>query len=813
MAAMPSNKTSSSSSSLAAPPSRSRNSEISNPMRRSFTGNPFQKPSVIANPRSFNPNTPANSPSDFPGRNSFGGRESAGSFRDLDDKENGKDQILKPAKVRSPAASTTKSTKNFMSPTISASSKIAESPRKKVLTERNEPARASFSSTDGKSSTRKVTFADFVEYSDSKPEIVQQENKFQPLSDEIIKEETEKLTASMVSEDFNGETESTFEPVTSEPDCVNLDPTFRLSPTPPPVSSTSTVIAPLDADPLIPPYDPKMNYLSPRPQFLHYRPNPRVELYKERECMKLEDSFSSDTEATEEALSDVSDKSDKESEDVSSNEMVSEEQVDFSEPSTTITESLTPEEGVAKPGFTESLAPEEEVAKPGFSMRSKSLIALLLLLSVASITFSVTNSPVFDPTALKDLTIFSRAYDSSEFSNFARANFDRFSESVKANFDELNQNLHIWLTKSMSSISELISTFRGEHTLGHLHYWNLTVLQEENIEVNQFPLFGHGENLIGEAPQVDLSALNNKKNDDSSETCTDEEEQQVREEEPVPSVSKLEENDAAKEIDTYEEGIEDISAYEEQEVQQDMEVITEVENASDAPESEEIVLESEAELSEPNDSESNIDYPEETSDRIPELFEATNLEAKQAPENDASVISEDAEMIHSDDQLDSNSEIHTEVNHDIQLKQGGNSASVEAVIAASLLLLLSIIAEQASLDKPFSLRNGPIVMDDVLGESCPSEMSSFQIQNSSSYYSQKVVKEDQSEAQSLEMKKPKKNNRRESLASSDYSMGSPSYGSFTTYEKLSSKHAHREAEVVTPVRRSSRIKNLATSPL
>jgi hypothetical protein len=36
-----------------------------------------------------------------------------------------------------------------------------------------------------------------------------------------------------------------------------------------------------------PPYDPKTNYLSPRPQFLRYRPNPRVELYRQTTVRRL----------------------------------------------------------------------------------------------------------------------------------------------------------------------------------------------------------------------------------------------------------------------------------------------------------------------------------------------------------------------------------------------------------------------------------------------------------------------------------------------------------------------------------------------
>ncbi|KAM3319866.1 putative protein isoform X1 [Capsicum chacoense] len=78
-----------------------------------------------------------------------------------------------------------------------------------------------------------------------------------------------------------------------------------------------------------------------------------------------------------------------------------------------------------------------------------------------------------------------------------------------------------------------------------------------------------------------------------------------------------------------------------------------------------------------------------------------------------------------------------------------------------------------------SSQNWPTEVD-VAGESCPSEMSSFQI---SSSYSKKYPKAENNEAQSME-KKPRKVYMRESLATSESSMGSPSYGSFTTYERI-----------------------------
>ncbi|KAL9415374.1 hypothetical protein AB3S75_043628 [Citrus x aurantiifolia] len=147
------NKLSSSCSSISSmkPNPSPRNSESKDPMRRSFSGNPFPKPSsILANSRGgFNPNTHANSPSDFPRISSFG-RENSSSMRDYEDKENNKISSLKLGRVHSPAY-VSKGTKNFMSPTISAASKFTTSPRKKILVERNEPLRSPTSSSEAKS--------------------------------------------------------------------------------------------------------------------------------------------------------------------------------------------------------------------------------------------------------------------------------------------------------------------------------------------------------------------------------------------------------------------------------------------------------------------------------------------------------------------------------------------------------------------------------------------------------------------------------------------------------------------------------------
>ncbi|PHT27661.1 hypothetical protein CQW23_32711 [Capsicum baccatum] len=88
-------------------------------------------------------------------------------------------------------------------------------------------------------------------------------------------------------------------------------------------------------------------------------------------------------------------------------------------------------------------------------------------------------------------------------------------------------------------------------------------------------------------------------------------------------------------------------------------------------------------------------------------------------------------------------------------------------------------------------QNYPIEVD-VAGARRPSEMSIFKI---SSYHRKKYPKLEDDEAQSID-KKPRKSNKRKSLAASEFSMGSPSYGSFTTYERIPAKHASGGEEVI-----------------
>ncbi|KAF3623374.1 hypothetical protein FXO37_31892 [Capsicum annuum] len=109
-----------------------------------------------------------------------------------------------------------------------------------------------------------------------------------------------------------------------------------------------------------------------------------------------------------------------------------------------------------------------------------------------------------------------------------------------------------------------------------------------------------------------------------------------------------------------------------------------------------------------------------------------------------------------------------------------------------------------------SSQNWPTEVD-VAGARRPSEMSIFQI---SSSHSKKYPKSEDDEAQRIE-KKPRNSNRRESLAASEFSIGSPLYESFTTYVRIPAKYmsvfnmASGGEEVIIPIRRSSRIRSHA----
>ncbi|KAF3628602.1 hypothetical protein FXO38_28143 [Capsicum annuum] len=189
-------------------PPHPRTSENNNSTpRRSFNGNPFLRHSVLPTHRGFNPVTPANRHADLTRMVSNFGKAELGSSSlswGFDEKEN----ESKVAKLKSSA----KGSMNFMSLTSSTSSKIAQSRKKKILVERNDPV---------------------MEPKDTVPV-----DGFPPIT---------KTPKRVTFSEASLNSESLSDTVTMDSDISNDEPL------------ASPAIASLDTDPCLPPSKPKLN--------------------------------------------------------------------------------------------------------------------------------------------------------------------------------------------------------------------------------------------------------------------------------------------------------------------------------------------------------------------------------------------------------------------------------------------------------------------------------------------------------------------------------------------------------------------------
>ena len=799
-------------------------------------------------------------------------------MRDHEDKENGKDQTWKSVRIRSPA----KGTKNFMSPTISAASKINASPKKKILADRNEQIRTSISFADAKSP--------LMEDLDSNPDKGLNQKKEVSFDSTVIyladnnDSKSEKRVDLMVDSSAKDDLDLSSKKLTVEKDCVNLDSSFKINPR---VSSSlpSPALAPLDADPSMPPYDPKTNYLSPRPQFLHYRPNPRVELYlnKERDGQSLDEIFASESSETEvsEAEDSHSDDLQKESDASLANEVKEEEEseelllISEPNPNSTFVEEEKEELLVSEPNSISTSvekAREKRVSKSHFFTRRK-FDALLFVLTVGFLYASFSKSPVMDPSVLNNLT-FPEPYVPPELSEYARQSFEALAHKVQ-----------LWLHQCICYTHNLINSFRGGHNLGSLQYANLTILVEDGIVGGQFAF---DQSILGSkvkyeekvsapisAAEVDIKLVDEwdqpttadedikevagDNNDGYFDSVPDPEEVSVPESEEVNLLPQSEVTGPGKEViqESAETAANVVKLQSNIDLEdqfvlipQAAEIQPEILNSMQCQGRDAI---SSADIESPA-AEDNFEILEGAATENPRSSEEVNLfpqsEVSGPGKSTQEAIQESAETAANVVKLQSNidledqfvlipqaAEIQQEILNSMQ-SQGRDdisSADIESLVAednfeilegaatenprsselvnthsAQRMVGISLIVfsllgtvfiymksrAPTAQNATFTVDQVPITKkldfcplsvaaehEDIAGESCSSEMSSFSLS-----YSKKGQK-GKSEAQNS---KPRKSNhRRESMASSDYSvgsMGSPSYGSFTTYEKIPSKH-------------------------
>ncbi|KAL5705937.1 hypothetical protein ACHQM5_024162 [Ranunculus cassubicifolius] len=576
----------------------SRTQEIG--MRKSFNGNFLTRHS--------RPATPANSPSEFT-RRSLGQKE--GLRGSCEFKENEKDQkkMMKESK----------GTKSFMAPTISAISKISPSPRKKVLAERNELVRSSVSESEGKN----FMGGDLEVEEDHvlKPEIgvdsqvisylsEPHENFYKPRALEFEESEPDSSSIAVLIP----ETVSIAAPPMASPS-PSLAPKYDSAPCskarPLPLPSPSSAMAPLDSDPHMPPYDPKTNYLSPRPQFLHYRPKLRTEVKKLEDSLPSDTSFS-DTETTEEDT--LSSGSFKESEEDSSSEVLS-------------------EISSTEPNYSQSKVSRKSKSRSCF--RSKSIF-LLLVFALAALFIPVAETPVLTPSvSFKDQT-FKFDDELATMAKFARENLDG-----------LASNLKIWSAQTFSYVSDLISSPKDVADLGpSLQFRNWTI-PSEPIGYDEYQYQGL-DNVEIEIEGEEITELEMVSDGEDSEMVTEGGEMPL--EEVVCNVeSQMGEEVHSVVIEDFEMAAEDGDELQMEEVVNDIESLMREEVYSVVTEEHSPMIEVESLDFPPENSELNVDYQSSEFDfsptEVPELDvlpEMTELDSSSAQFVDPDTTSLDA---------------------------------------------------------------------------------------------------------------------------------------------------------------------------
>ncbi|KAI3967438.1 hypothetical protein MKX01_012248 [Papaver californicum] len=225
--------------------------------------------------------------------------------------------------------------KHFMSPTISAASKIS-TPRKKILMERND---FSFSETKTTTATTHVSKS--------------------PNLDSKTPNSSSQIPLSQKITDF------------SVPSDLQSSQTI-------PISSKLT-----DSEET--PYDPKTNFLSPRPKFLRYNPNRRVEILKRRENELKQQA---DQSGSDEQESDDVSSSSKGDESGLSSSTIEEESITKKGPS----EHDGSEVEIEEEEEEEEEVDEEEVEKIGRLWNLYQVIKFLVLLGVVGFsTFYISS--------------------------------------------------------------------------------------------------------------------------------------------------------------------------------------------------------------------------------------------------------------------------------------------------------------------------------------------------------------------------------------------------------------------------------------
>ncbi|ESQ35150.1 hypothetical protein EUTSA_v10006806mg [Eutrema salsugineum] len=791
------------------PNSKPRNSETGDLMRRSFRANPF--------------------PADLSLRNSTGREISRVEFGDKEN-QNDKDQ-------NSNAFKTPKGAKNFMSPTISAVSKINPSPRKKILSDKNDVSR-SFDKTHHHQVRSSVSFSDVVSFigEDTDQEQICVDEKKQ-----LYEEESHDIThVTDFDENHGNKSNGDFD---------------DSSPLPPSLPYTFPVLGSHEVDSSVAPYDPKKNYLSPRPQFLHYRPNPRIEHHFD-ECKQLEELFNSESSSSE---SDLSAEDSQLEEEVASQEVVvaveEEAEVIQDKNDTEHSEAVESDEEVLV--VSEGTEEEEthQISKQSLFKTSK-LLGWILVLGVSYLL-------LVSPVTLTQPNI-------SQASHFLKFHIPvEITKSATESFEQLSVKLRMWAESSFVYMDKLISSLREKEGYGPFQYHNLTdILVDTRLSYTAFET-PRGEITVAgllvdgqkwslemdmeedngvhqelEEPEnsgeIDLEYVDEEDGNDfeqeseggevNSIVCESDKQTEFKMDTDTDinggegyseSLSEDEEKSGGQETD----GFEGQREYEAND-QNNMEAAD-----SDAHQLDDVES---AAISGHQQIDNEVANPETGSEEegIMEIAESSDVSAEVSDVDGGNLEEESSigdEVVNTADWKEillSNQKKVVVLFSTVMVLLAAASGFLLAKKKAKPVMMLHEDGEPRTISDAKEVNFEQVPVENLIKERLPSlnfqeeedvdddrerEVSSFPSEMSFSFHKNKSLhscnnRDDLKEYQSGGGRKSNDSGESTASSASEYSIGSVSYGSFTTYEKIQ-KRSGRKEEMVTPVRRSSRIRN------
>ncbi|XP_010476774.1 PREDICTED: uncharacterized protein LOC104755981 [Camelina sativa] len=800
------------------PNPKPRNSETGDLMRRSFRGNPFS--------------------TDSSRRNSLG-KECSSNLVEFGDKENDKDLISSNVVVNK----SLKVSKHFMSPTISAVSKINPSPRKKILSEKNEVSRSFDKTHHQMKSSSSVSFSDVIS-------IIGDEIRIDEKEQLDVKESYDDITVTDLDENLENKSDD--------------GSSFKISPVPPPcVPYTFPVFESYEVDPMVvAPYDPKKNYLSPRPQFLHYKPNPRIE-HRFDEFKQLEELFSSSSET------DLSAEDSQQEDEVDSQEVVVEAVEEEAEEILDVDGEVVEEDVVC-----ESVEEETHQVSKQSRFKMSKLLGWIMVLGVAYVL--LVSSVAFTQPSLIEGSPFYQFHIPPEI-----------VMSASESFEQLGEKVRMCAESSLVYIDKLISSLREEEGHGGpFQFHNLTnLLEDESLSDSVFQTTGGEISVDGFlVGSQDWSLEMDMKEENVGHQEPEEEPENIGE---ISLEAVYEEggNEVEQESEVNSELVNEFDEQAEIKIATDIEVnggeiysepLSEegngrqetdvVEGQRDYEENDQKNIEEghESETVFSQNDEKNMEESESNAHQQLDDVESGTISGHQQKETEVG----NAETVSEEEGVGEVSlgvsEEATDVEHDgneVEVESGFGEAVNDAgsegivlsnqkkmvVVISTVLVLLAAAAAAGFLlakkkTKPVKMQQREdcepttvsatevehVPVENLIKErlsslnfkeeevgddrerevsSLPSEMS-FSFSKNKSLHSCSNNRDDLKEYQSGGGGK-KSNDSGESMASSasEYSIGTVSYGSFTTYEKIQKRSGHKEKEMVTPVRRSSRIRN------